>query len=808
MYAAHLMRVSSSPAEAGASQKQSGTISSSLPRWKATAANGRFEMNFSNRDDERSFQIEESEELWSTVAAPSSPPDDRQKQAPSISAFRQEELDYLKLMDQCHQEARDRNPDICLELKPTGTLDQSPVDSQKQAPSISAFRQEELEYLKLMDQCIQEARDRNPDDRQNSWELNSLDGLGDDDQVASPMNELDIVDPSISSTGFFPSELYSPIGRGVANISPAADSPMPISSVYRFYVGSPMGQSMKFNQKYISPCAHQGSPSTNSGPPISDSPMPSPNPAQATMPNQALPMLPTQATPSPEPFLRPKTRSTSQTIKERNVETTISSNVIPDTTSTATDTSKAGEFLDVDASAADLEKHRIIFRHLNLQTARKLDNTGGQTHLSVQKGTAKSIIAMASPFLEPGDTVLDAGCGYAEALMHFSVVRPDLKYVGFEVDANRVLGYLSRVQKLQEELEPLGMQCDNIVVCHQDLHDVPLLVDVKLLYMYEQAFDECLDEHMWTLAEASLCCEFVLCMKPTKAGYSQSARTRWIIDNVFTEVDSCSGMSSGGGESGTWRLYRKKEEFLDSGREMVRNTRYFDSLRVTKHRDRPLQLYEALLNRDYFRHANGKNGTPEKAEISQYLQTWGQKVHSPLSKRSFAAIEESASNELAKVDNIMSRKRESKKRRSLSDQCLGLNADAMCIDQCDVCANVFGHCKLSSLEGKESSIHKKGLFTKETLPEGKFVIEYTGEKTKSTKKKSSPYVLQLSGTYIKGSGKCRFINHSCDPNCELRKWKFGEYNERVSLVTLREIPAGTELTACYQDFDPCLCGKC
>jgi hypothetical protein len=48
MYAAHLARASSSPAKAGESQKQSGTISSSLPRWKATAANGRFEMNFSN----------------------------------------------------------------------------------------------------------------------------------------------------------------------------------------------------------------------------------------------------------------------------------------------------------------------------------------------------------------------------------------------------------------------------------------------------------------------------------------------------------------------------------------------------------------------------------------------------------------------------------------------------------------------------------------------------------------------------------------------------------------------------------------
>jgi hypothetical protein len=275
-------------------------------------------------------------------------------------------------------------------------------------------------------------------------------------------------------------------------------------------------------------------------------------------------------------------------------------------------------------------------------------------------GTAKSVIAMASPFLKPGDIVLDAGCGYAEALMHFSVVRPDLKYVGFEVDANRVLGYVSRTPKLQEELEPLGMQCDNIVVRHQDLHDVPLLVDVKLLYMYDQTFNERLDEHMWKLAYWSSCCEFVLCMKPAKAGHSQSSCKTWIIDNAFTEVDSCSGMASGGGDTATWRLYRKTKKSFD----IPPSSLYFDPAGIKPF---AFEHYDDLVNRDYFRHANGKNGTPEKAEISQYLQKWGQEVHSPLNKRSYAAIEESASNELAKVHAIMSKKREPKKRRPLSE---------------------------------------------------------------------------------------------------------------------------------------------
>jgi hypothetical protein len=358
-----------------------------------------------------------------------------------------------------------------------------------------------------------------------------------------------------------------------------------------------------------------------------------------------------------------------------------------DTMPTTTDTNKAREDREVDTSATvtalpamgaetttgtammenDLEKqkHRIIFRHLNLQTASKLDNTGCQTHMSLQMATAKRVIAMASPYLEPGDVVFDAGCGYAEALMHFSVVRPDLKYVGFEIDANRILGYVSRVSKLQEELEPLGMKCDNIVVRHQDLHDVPYLVGVKLMYMYDQAFVQRLDEHMWMLAFWSLCCEFVLCMKPTKTGCTQTAFTTWIIDTAFEEIASCPGMASGGGDTSKWRLYRKKKEFLDIRPGEDGNSLYLDSAGAMKRRGCPLEHYDALVNRDRFIHANGKNGTPEKAEMAKFLQTWGQEIYSPLSKRTYAAIEESASNELAKVHAIMSKKREPKKRRTL-----------------------------------------------------------------------------------------------------------------------------------------------
>jgi len=43
----------------------------------------------------------------------------------------------------------------------------------------------------------------------------------------------------------------------------------------------------------------------------------------------------------------------------------------------------------------------------------------------------------------------------------------------------------------------------------------------------------------------------------------------------------------------------------------------------------------------------------------------------------------------------------------------------------------------------------------------------------------------------------RFINHSCDPNCETKKWVInGE--TRIGIFAVKDIPPGTELTYDYQ----------
>ena len=118
---------------------------------------------------------------------------------------------------------------------------------------------------------------------------------------------------------------------------------------------------------------------------------------------------------------------------------------------------------------------------------------------------------------------------------------------------------------------------------------------------------------------------------------------------------------------------------------------------------------------------------------------------------------------------------------------------------------------------------------------GDFVIEYVGEvidqeeflyrlKAKQDAQDESYYFLTLDQTRVIDAGPrgnlARFMNHSCQPNCETQKWTvLGD--TRVGLFAVEDIPAETELTfnyylECAQDVvddttaktrqQPCHCG--
>lgn len=120
-----------------------------------------------------------------------------------------------------------------------------------------------------------------------------------------------------------------------------------------------------------------------------------------------------------------------------------------------------------------------------------------------------------------------------------------------------------------------------------------------------------------------------------------------------------------------------------------------------------------------------------------------------------------------------------------------------------------------------------GLKTDQDLSVGDFVIEYIGEildmemckeriKKAHESNTNNFYMLTLDQGLIIDAGQksnqARFINHSCNPNCETRKWRVkGE--PRIGIFANQDIKAGTELTFDYHldslgnDMKKCLCGS-
>lgn len=165
------------------------------------------------------------------------------------------------------------------------------------------------------------------------------------------------------------------------------------------------------------------------------------------------------------------------------------------------------------------------------------------------------------------------------------------------------------------------------------------------------------------------------------------------------------------------------------------------------------------------------------------------------------------------------------------DRCLNLLTNTECTPgycRCGVyCKNQrFQKCQYARTRLVRTGGRGWGLVADENIMAGQFVIEYCGEviSWKEAKRRAQAYETQcLKDAYIiylnadesidatRKGNLARFINHSCQPNCETRKWNvLGEV--RVGIFAKQNIPFGTELSYDY-NFEwyggvmvRCLCG--
>ncbi|XP_021771552.1 histone-lysine N-methyltransferase ASHH1-like isoform X1 [Chenopodium quinoa] len=165
------------------------------------------------------------------------------------------------------------------------------------------------------------------------------------------------------------------------------------------------------------------------------------------------------------------------------------------------------------------------------------------------------------------------------------------------------------------------------------------------------------------------------------------------------------------------------------------------------------------------------------------------------------------------------------------DGCLNVHTSTECTPGYCPCGVVCKNQKFQKCEYAKTKLFTTngrgwGLLADEEIKAGQLIIEYCGEviSWKEAKSRAQAYETQgLKDAYIislnafesidatrKGSF-ARFINHSCHPNCETRKWTvLGEI--RVGIFAKHDISVGTELAYDY-NFEwyggakvRCLCG--
>lgn len=107
---------------------------------------------------------------------------------------------------------------------------------------------------------------------------------------------------------------------------------------------------------------------------------------------------------------------------------------------------------------------------------------------------------------------------------------------------------------------------------------------------------------------------------------------------------------------------------------------------------------------------------------------------------------------------------------------------------------------------RRSGIHGKGVFALVPIRDGETIIEYTGERiTEDEIERRYPENMDgLNHTFVfgirhdvnidggSGGNASRWINHSCDPNCDTY-----EEDERIFVRAARDIRPGEELTYDY-----------
>lgn len=180
---------------------------------------------------------------------------------------------------------------------------------------------------------------------------------------------------------------------------------------------------------------------------------------------------------------------------------------------------------------------------------------------------------------------------------------------------------------------------------------------------------------------------------------------------------------------------------------------------------------------------------------------------------------------------LLSKEERAQGEMACGEDCLNRLLMIECSSRCpngDYCSNRrFQRKQHANVEAILTDKKGWGLRAGNDLKPNTFVLEYCGEvldhkefkgrvKEYARNKNIHYYFMALKNDEIIDAtlkGNCsRFMNHSCDPNCETQKWTVNG-QIRVGFFTTRFVPSGAELTFDYQfqrygrEAQKCFCGS-
>ena len=106
------------------------------------------------------------------------------------------------------------------------------------------------------------------------------------------------------------------------------------------------------------------------------------------------------------------------------------------------------------------------------------------------------------------------------------------------------------------------------------------------------------------------------------------------------------------------------------------------------------------------------------------------------------------------------------------------------------------------IEVRQSGVHGRGVYATQFIPKGMRIIEYAGERVSwktAPDHANNPHTFNFgleNGDVINpeiGGNDARWINHSCNPNCEAI-----EEDDRIFIYAMRNIQVGEELLYDYR----------